>query len=168
MSAPIGVSAFDRAAPADAAALIAPCCASLRWNDELVRTRPHGSLERLVETSAAAISGLSWLDIEQALSAHPRIGERAAGSDRESAWSRQEQSAAAPPDAAVQAALGAGNVEYERRFGHVFLIFATGRTAAEVLSALRQRLGNAPEDEREVVREELRQIVQVRLEKLFR
>jgi 2-oxo-4-hydroxy-4-carboxy-5-ureidoimidazoline decarboxylase len=68
----------------------------------------------------------------------------------------------------VQAALRAGNIEYERRFGHVFLIFATGRTAAEVLAALRQRLGNAPEDEREVVREELLQIVQARLEKLFR
>jgi 2-oxo-4-hydroxy-4-carboxy-5-ureidoimidazoline decarboxylase len=168
VSAPIDVSVFDQVPPAEAAAMISPCCASLRWNDELVRTRPHGSLERLVEASAAAISGLSWLDIEQALTAHPRIGERAEGADREAAWSRQEQSAAATPEAPVQAALHAGNVEYERRFGHVFLIFATGRTAADVLAALRERLGNAPEAEREVVREELLQIVQLRLEKAFR
>jgi 2-oxo-4-hydroxy-4-carboxy-5-ureidoimidazoline decarboxylase len=168
MDARIEVSAFDDAPPAEAATMIAPCCASLRWNDELVRTRPHGSLAQIIEASDAAIAGLSWLDLEQALAAHPRIGDRAQGADRESGWSRQEQAAAATPEAATQAALRAGNAAYEQRFGHVFLIFATGKSAEQVLAALRQRLGNAPEAEHEVVREELRQIVQLRLEKMFR
>jgi 2-oxo-4-hydroxy-4-carboxy-5-ureidoimidazoline decarboxylase len=168
MDARIDVSAFDAAPPAEAAAMIAPCCASLRWNDELVRTRPHGSLGQIVEASDAAVAGLSWLDLEQALAAHPRIGDRAQGADRESGWSRQEQAASSTPEAATQAALRAGNAAYEQRFGHVFLIFATGKSAEQVLDALRRRLGNAPESEREVVREELRQIVQLRLEKMFR
>jgi 2-oxo-4-hydroxy-4-carboxy-5-ureidoimidazoline decarboxylase len=158
---------FDQAAPAEAAELIGPCCASLRWNDDLVRTRPHGSLTRMIEASDAAIAGLSWPDIEQALSAHPRIGERAGGAERESVWSREEQSAAATPEARIQAALHAGNLEYEQRFGHVFLICATGKTAEQVLAALRARLHNDPEDEHAVVRDELARIVQLRLAKAF-
>jgi 2-oxo-4-hydroxy-4-carboxy-5-ureidoimidazoline decarboxylase len=161
------VSEFDRAAPADAAGLIAACCASMRWNDELVRTRPHGSLTQLIEASDVAIAGLSWPDIEQALAAHPRIGDRAEGADRESAWSREEQAAAATPQERTQAALRAGNVEYEERFGHVFLICATGKTAEQVLAALTRRLRNAPEDEHDIVRGELSQIVALRLAKVF-
>jgi 2-oxo-4-hydroxy-4-carboxy-5-ureidoimidazoline decarboxylase len=164
----IEVSAFDQAAPAGAAAMLAPCCASLRWSDQLVHARPHGSLVRITEASDAAIAELEWSDIEQALAAHPRIGDRAQGTDRESAWSRQEQSAAATPATPTQDALLAGNIEYERRFGHVFLICATGRSAEDVLAALTGRLGNAAEAEREVVRGELRQIVQLRLTKTFR
>jgi 2-oxo-4-hydroxy-4-carboxy-5-ureidoimidazoline decarboxylase len=161
------VADFDQAAPAEAAEFVAPCCASRRWNDELVRTRPHGSLARLIEASDAAIARLSWSDVEQALSAHPRIGERAAGAERESVWSREEQSAAATPEAPAQAALNAGNLEYEQRFGHVFLICATGKTAEQVLAALRARLHNDPENEHAVVRDELAAIVKLRLAKAF-
>jgi 2-oxo-4-hydroxy-4-carboxy-5-ureidoimidazoline decarboxylase len=158
---------FDHAAPAEAAKLISPCCASLRWNDELVRSRPHGSLTQMMEASDTAMAGLSWPDIEQALSAHPRIGERAAGTERESEWSREEQSAASTPEARTQAALQAANLEYEHRFGHVFLICATGKTAEQVLAAVRGRLHNDPEDERAVVRDELAAIVKLRLAKAF-
>ncbi|MDT4963220.1 MAG: 2-oxo-4-hydroxy-4-carboxy-5-ureidoimidazoline decarboxylase [Pseudonocardiales bacterium] len=163
----VGLPGFDRATPDDAAALIAPCCASVRWIDELVARRPHGTLAGITDASDAAIADLSWSAIEQALGAHPRIGDRAKGADRESAWSRQEQSAAATPEASTQAALVAGNVEYERRFGHVFLICATGKSVEDVLAALTQRLGNSPEAEREIVRDELTQIVRLRLAKLF-
>jgi 2-oxo-4-hydroxy-4-carboxy-5-ureidoimidazoline decarboxylase len=89
-------------------------------------------------------------------------------SDRETSWSQQEQAAAAHAGADVQAALGAGNAEYEERFGHVFLICATGRSATEILSALHSRLGHDPAAEREVVRAELIQIVRLRLAKAFR
>jgi 2-oxo-4-hydroxy-4-carboxy-5-ureidoimidazoline decarboxylase len=163
----VGMPDFDRATPADAAALIAPCCASVRWIDALVARRPHGSLAAITDASDAAISGLTWSDIEQALAAHPRIGDRAQGADRESAWSRQEQSAAATPQASTHATLVAGNVEYERRFGHVFLICATGKSAEDVQTALTRRLDNAAEAEREIVRDELTQIVRLRLAKLF-
>lgn len=163
----VNVPDFDRSAPADAAGMIAPCCASTRWIEELVQRRPHGSLGEITGASDAAIADLEWSDIEQALAAHRRIGDRAKGVDRESAWSRQEQSAAATPATATQDALLAGNVEYERRFGHVFLICATGKSAEGVLEALTRRLDNSPEAEREVVRDELAQIVRLRLAKLF-
>jgi 2-oxo-4-hydroxy-4-carboxy-5-ureidoimidazoline decarboxylase len=163
----VGVLDFDRATPADAAALIAPCCASRRWIDELVGRRPHGSLAGITAASEAVLADVHWPDIEQALAAHPRIGDRAKGAGRESAWSRQEQSAAAAPEEATQEALRAGNVEYEQRFGHVFLICATGKSADGVLAALTRRLNNTPEREREIVRDELTQIVRLRLAKLF-
>jgi 2-oxo-4-hydroxy-4-carboxy-5-ureidoimidazoline decarboxylase len=99
------------------------------------------------------------------MSAHPRIGERAAGSGTEAGWSRQEQSAAATGDDALRERLRAGNAEYERRFGHVFLICATGLSAEQVVGALRERMGNDIDDEREVVRGELRKIADLRLAK---
>ena len=175
------VAELDRATARDAAGLLQPSCASTRWIERLVNGRPHGSLSRLAAASDAAIADLGWPDIEQALAAHPRIGDRAPGnaqeawggtqgaprSDRESSWSRQEQAAAAEAGAGVQAGLRAGNAEYEERFGHVFLICATGRSAGEILSALRGRLGNPPVAEHEVVRAELLQIVRLRLAKTF-
>jgi 2-oxo-4-hydroxy-4-carboxy-5-ureidoimidazoline decarboxylase len=163
----VGVPDFDHAAAPEAAAMIAPCCASLRWIEDLVLGRPHGTLAAITAASDAAIAELGWPGLEQALAAHPRIGERAQGADPESAWSRQEQSAAATPEQRTKEALRAGNVEYERRFGHVFLICATGKSGGDVLAALTRRLGNHPEAEREIVRDELTQIVRLRLAKVF-
>lgn len=164
----IEVRAFDRADVAAAAQVIAPCCASQRWIARLVASRPHCDLAGITSASDATVAELAWADLEQALAAHPRIGDRASGAERESAWSRQEQSAAAPPARRTRDALRAGNVEYERRFGHVFLICATGKSAADVLAALTQRLDNPRGAEREVVRDELRAIVRLRLAKTFR
>ena len=87
---------------------------------------------------------LRWPDIEEALAAHPRIGERTLAQRREDAWSRQEQSGAEKAEPDVEAALREGNAAYERRFNHVFLISATGLSAADMLAALRLRLANSP------------------------
>jgi 2-oxo-4-hydroxy-4-carboxy-5-ureidoimidazoline decarboxylase len=110
---------------------------------------------------------LSWDDILQALAAHPRIGERAAGAGREAAWSRAEQAGAGAATIETQEDLVVGNVAYEERFGYVFLICATGLSAEAMLFALRERLGNDPDSEREVVRVELNKIVDLRLGKAF-
>jgi 2-oxo-4-hydroxy-4-carboxy-5-ureidoimidazoline decarboxylase len=167
----VPVAALDRAPAADAAAMLRPACASTRWIRRLVDGRPYSSLDRLIAASDAAIGALSWPDIEEALAAHPRIGNRAptgAGDDREAAWSQQEQAGAAAATPDVQAALRAGNLAYETRFGHIFLIFATGQSATDMLAALRQRLSNEPGAEREIVRDELLRIVRLRLAKAFR
>ena len=102
------------------------------------------------------------------LASHPRIGERAAADSREGGWSRQEQSGAAGAAEQVRRELAAGNAAYEQRFGHVFLICATGLSAEAMLAALRSRLRNDPIAEREVVRGELVKIVRLRLAKAFR
>jgi len=89
------------------------------------------------------------------------------GGTRDGAWSRQEQAGVSDASADTLAALAAGNRTYEERFGQVFLICATGLSAAEMLTALRARLGNDADTEAKIVREELRKITGLRLRKLL-
>ncbi|WP_245919734.1 2-oxo-4-hydroxy-4-carboxy-5-ureidoimidazoline decarboxylase [Actinomadura mexicana] len=141
---------------------LAACCASRRWI-AAVAGRVYADPAALRAASRRALDELSWADVEEALAAHPRIGERMGGGAREARWSRREQAGAAGADADVQDALVAGNRAYEERFGHVFLIRASGRSALEMLAALRERLGNEPGAERDAVRRELAEIVDLRL-----
>ncbi|GAA1742574.1 2-oxo-4-hydroxy-4-carboxy-5-ureidoimidazoline decarboxylase [Luedemannella helvata] len=140
------------------------CCAVPEWAARVALGRPYPSVGSLTALGLEALADLSWDQVAQALAAHPRIGERAAGGSREAAWSRREQGDAA--EAPEAAALHEANVAYEERFGHVFLIFASGRTPAEMLAAARARLGNDEQTERRVVRAELARIVRLRLERL--
>jgi 2-oxo-4-hydroxy-4-carboxy-5-ureidoimidazoline decarboxylase len=166
----VPVADLDQATAATAAGLLRPSCASARWIERMVTGRPYGSRPALVAGSDAAIAALGWPDIQQALAAHPRIGappQGAAVGGREAAWSRQEQSGTRDAAADVQAGLQAGNAAYEEQFGHVFLICATGMSAASMLAALQARLGHDPATEREVVRDELTKIVRLRLARSF-
>ncbi|HLV73123.1 MAG TPA: 2-oxo-4-hydroxy-4-carboxy-5-ureidoimidazoline decarboxylase [Vulgatibacteraceae bacterium] len=144
---------------------LAACCASRRWL-AAVAALPGGDLGELRRTSRRVLDELDWADIEEALAAHPRIGERAGGDGREADWSRREQSGLDGAAAALRAAFAEGNRAYEERFGHVFLIRASGRSAREMLDELLRRLGNDAGTERREVRAELAEIVDLRLLKL--
>ena len=156
-------------APVTQAALdLGACCASAGWVRALIAGRPYAEVTSLVATSDRVFTRLTWPDLLEAVQAHPRIGERAAGGGREAGWSRQEQStAAASADETTALALAAANEAYERRFGFTFLICAAGKTASQILAALQDRVGNDPDAEREVVRAELAAIVRLRLERAF-
>ena len=186
-SGQVPVAELNEATVATAAGLLRPACASTRWIEQMVSGRPHGSLPALVAASDATIAALDWPDIEHALTAHPRTGDRLpdhgvpparedredrsarpAREDREVGWSRQEQSGTRDAGPDLQAGLRAGNAAYTERFGHVFLICATGMSAASMLAALQARLGHDPAIEREVVRDELTRIVRLRLARSFR
>ncbi len=136
------------------------CCASPVWAAAVIEGGPYPDAAAVQRAADTALTGLDWSEIEKALAAHPRIGERAAGQSQEARWSRGEQAAAG--DTSI---LAAANAEYERTFDRVFLINATGRSAGEILANLRARLGNDEDTERAVVREELRGIVRLRLGK---
>jgi OHCU decarboxylase len=148
-------SAFERE--------VLACCGSRAWAGALREARPFASFDALLEASDAAWAGLGREDRLEAFAAHPRIGERSG-----SAWSAQEQAGTASADPDVLRALAEGNEAYEERFGHVFLIDATGRGAREVLEELGRRLGNDPEAEREEAAEQQRRITRRRFEKLAR
>jgi 2-oxo-4-hydroxy-4-carboxy-5-ureidoimidazoline decarboxylase len=127
--------------------------------------RPYPDRDSIL---AAADVRLGWPDVLRGLSAHPRIGERAEGDSAEAAWSRREQSASVrSADPSTEAALAAANRAYEDRFGHVFLIFASGRSQGEILAAARERLGHDEVTERGIVAEQLRLIARLRLERLL-
>lgn len=158
------VEAFN-AMPADELAKeLLACCAAPAWGAAITAGRPYRDRQAVL---AAADQPLSWADVLIGLSAHPRIGERAQGDSTEAAWSRREQSAAADGDAATAAELIAANRAYEERFGHVFLIFASGRSRSEILAAARERLTNDEPTERAIVADQLRQIARLRLERLL-
>ncbi|MCP2339994.1 2-oxo-4-hydroxy-4-carboxy-5-ureidoimidazoline decarboxylase [Actinomadura rupiterrae] len=156
------------ALPEDAAeAELLTCCASRRWAAEVAAGRPYDDPAALAAASAKALDDLDWADVREALDAHPRIGDRAKGEGREARWSRGEQSGAASAADETKRLLLEGNRAYEERFGHVFLICATGRTAEEILADLRVRLGHDAETERSAVRAELAAITGLRLAKLI-
>jgi 2-oxo-4-hydroxy-4-carboxy-5-ureidoimidazoline decarboxylase len=140
------------------------CCSSARWAAEVVAGRPYATAGELLASSDAATAGLTPADLEQALAGHPRIGERRGDVDQQAA---SEQAGVLAADAATIQALAEGNEEYERRFGHIYLVCATGRDAADLLALLRERLGNDPETEWGVIRRELGKINQVRLTRLL-
>ncbi|MEU8238676.1 2-oxo-4-hydroxy-4-carboxy-5-ureidoimidazoline decarboxylase [Actinoplanes missouriensis] len=143
------------------------CLAAPSWAAAVVAKRPYPDRAAVLAAADAEARALSWDDVLLGLSAHPRIGERAAGESKEAAWSRAEQSAAAPADAAGKAALIEANQRYEEKFGHVFLIFASGRSRDEILRAARERLGNDEATERAIVAGELRKIALLRLERVL-
>jgi len=144
------------------------CCAAPAWGAAITAKRPYQSRADLLAAADAAARALSWDEVLAGLSAHPRIGERAAGESQEAAWSRREQSAAAQSaDETTRAALIEANRAYEEKFGHVFLIFASGRTQAEILAAARERLTNDEATERAIVADQLRLIASLRLERVL-
>jgi 2-oxo-4-hydroxy-4-carboxy-5-ureidoimidazoline decarboxylase len=138
--------------------------ASEAWADALLAARPFDTLDAMLDASDAIVAGLDESQIDAALSGHPRIGERAAGLDEESAArSASEQAAMATAGSDAQAAMTRANAAYERRFGRIYLVAAAGRSAEDLLSTLHRRLDNDPETELDEVRRELARITRLRL-----
>src|SRR4051794_26849542 len=128
------LDALNRASRQHAAEQLEACNASSRWVGEVLAHRPYPDTDSLLRTAEGAARRLEWSEVCAALAAHPRIGDRADGRSTEARWSRQEQSAVATSESGTRDALRAGNEEYERRFGHVFLIRAAGRSAEDMLA----------------------------------
>ncbi len=140
------------------------CCSSPAWAQRVAAGRPYAFAVRVFDAADRALAALTEADLDQALAGHPRIGDRPTAAH--SPASTREQSGLAGADAGVLAALADGNREYEARFGHVYLVCASGRSAAELLGLLRQRLRNDPVTEGAVMRAELGKINRLRLERL--
>jgi 2-oxo-4-hydroxy-4-carboxy-5-ureidoimidazoline decarboxylase len=140
--------------------LLLGCCAAPGWARRVTEGRPYGSVAGLLAAAGAAWAAREPGDLDAAMAGHPRIGER-----RLSGFSAQEQSGVGA-DRAAAAALADGNAAYERRFGHVFLICATGKGQAEILAELNRRMAHDPATEREVAAAEIGKINEIRLRKL--
>lgn len=152
----------------DAVRVILPCCGSTAWAQGMARSRPLPTEDALLVASDQVFRKLEAADWMEAFRSHPRIGESQtdpAASARSAAWSEQEQHTAANSAEAVKHALAEANHEYEQRFGHIFLVCATGRTAAEILEVLQLRLHNDAATELQEAAEQQRQITAVRLRK---
>jgi 2-oxo-4-hydroxy-4-carboxy-5-ureidoimidazoline decarboxylase len=152
---------FNQAEPDRVRALLTPCLAVPRWVDTVLAGRPYDNVRALLAAAEAA-TPLLPAEIHEAMAAHPRIGEKATGSSTRASWSHSEQSGV---DGTTAEKFRAANVDYEQRFGHIFLVCASGRSGEELLANLRDRLNNDPESELAVAGRELAKIARLRLEK---
>ncbi|WAH53367.1 2-oxo-4-hydroxy-4-carboxy-5-ureidoimidazoline decarboxylase [Pseudescherichia vulneris] len=160
----IALKHFNQLANDAAAALIAPCVAIPTWTAALVQGRPYADRPALLSAAREAAQAWGEAELAQALSAHPRIGEKPVGQQAHAALSRQEQGAVNASDAQLAQALSEGNARYEARFGRVFLIRAKGRSGEAILAALEQRLQNSDAQESAESLAQLREITLLRLE----
>ena len=166
----ITVAQLDTLPDAEAAFKLAACCGASAWVSGMLARRPFASRDQLFTASEEVARTLRDSDWLEAFAYHPRIGKRnsnAVVSTTAESWSIGEQSASATASTAVRAALADANAEYEERFGFIFIICASGRSADEILAALRERMDNEPGAEIFVAAREQQQITRLRLEKLI-
>ena len=161
----------------EAVATILPCCGSTAWARGMGARRPLADEAALLAAANETWRNLTPSEWLEAFQSHPRIGESRPSSleprsppvlsspDQSVKWSAQEQSNVADSDAAVKSALVDANREYERRFNRIFIVCATGKSAAEILEILRRRLKNDVETELHEAAEQQRQIMEIRLRK---
>ncbi|HEY8203672.1 MAG TPA: 2-oxo-4-hydroxy-4-carboxy-5-ureidoimidazoline decarboxylase [Pyrinomonadaceae bacterium] len=161
---------LNRLPPKQAEAEFLKCCGSTRWAKRMTEARPFEGLKSLLSKADEIWWSLgedNWLE---AFRAHPKIGEKKAAtaqSEQAQNWSAQEQSNAQLAAANTKVALAQGNREYEERFGFIFIICASGKSADEILASLKQRLANDPETEIRLAAEEQRKIAQLRLSRML-
>lgn len=146
------------------------CCGSREWARRMAAARPFADERTLLDAAAATWWGLGEADWREAFRSHPRIGERkaeAAQTSREQAWSAGEQAGMSTAAEATQRALAKGNRAYDERFGFIYIVCASGKSADEMLSILNRRLANDPATELREAAEEQGKITRLRLEKLL-
>jgi 2-oxo-4-hydroxy-4-carboxy-5-ureidoimidazoline decarboxylase len=155
-----GLARLNALPAGDAVGVLLGCCSAPGWARRVAGGRPYANLDDLLAGADAAWAARGPGELEAAMAGHPRIGERDL-----SAQSRQEQSAVGS-DAATIGALRDANAAYEARFGHVFLICATGRGPDDILAELNRRMAHDPATELEAAAAEIGKISALRLRKL--
>ena len=157
--------------PADeAVAGFAKCCGAKRWAETMTERRPFRGVEELTRTASYIWSSLSHDDWLEAFRSHPKIGEKKATetvSAQAQQWSGQEQSGVSDADRETIDSLGQLNREYEAKFGFIFIVCATGKSAGEMLAILRERLQNDAATELPIAAAEQAKITELRLKKLI-
>jgi 2-oxo-4-hydroxy-4-carboxy-5-ureidoimidazoline decarboxylase len=151
----------------EAGAALRACVDIDSWVHVLTAGRPYDDAAQLVATARAHAATWTPAEVEGALADHPRIGERPTGAGAAADHARREQSGLDPADADLAERLRAGNLAYEERFGRIYLVRAKGRSGAELLALLEDRLGNDPATEIAVTTEQLAEIALLRLSDLL-
>jgi OHCU decarboxylase len=144
------------------------CCGSTSWARSMSARRPLTNEEALLTASDEIWRSTSESDWMEAFRSHPRIGESRAAhpvAARSTSWSAEEQKNVSAAADTTKTALAEGNREYERRFGHIFIVCAAGKTGGEILEILRRRLQNDSATELQEAAEQQRQIIRLRLKR---
>ena len=147
---------------AEAREALLACCGARGWADRMLASRPFRDAAALHASAEAIWTSLTPADWLEAFSQHPRIGSNAAG------WSRQEQSGMSEAGHDTAETMRRANEEYQRKFGWIFIVYATGKSAEDMLTLLQQRLQNDPGEELQIAACEQSRIMHLRLDKLLK
>ena len=161
-----GLERLNALAQEEAESELLKCCGSTLWARRMTKERPFRDLQELLEKADAVWWALDEEDWLEAFSRHPKIGEKKserAQAEEASEWSEQEQSGTRSADEETRRELVALNREYLQKFGYIYIICATGKTADEMLAILKERLKNDASLEIRVAAEEQRRIMHLRL-----
>jgi 2-oxo-4-hydroxy-4-carboxy-5-ureidoimidazoline decarboxylase len=161
---------LNELAPDSAREELLKCCGSRRWADAVERSRPHSSIEQLIARANDMWWSLESDDWLEAFRSHPKIGEKKSAntvSTQSKEWSAQEQRGVQRAAAETVNKLALLNREYEKKFGFIFIVCATGKSSDEILSLLEQRLENDPTAELRIAAAEQAKITELRLRKLI-
>ncbi|HEY0728460.1 MAG TPA: 2-oxo-4-hydroxy-4-carboxy-5-ureidoimidazoline decarboxylase [Pyrinomonadaceae bacterium] len=156
--------------PEEARKELLKCCGATRWAETVERERPYASLEQLLARSNDVWWSLDEADWLEAFRSHPKIGERKAAnavSAQSQQWSAQEQQGFQNATHEAVEKLARLNVDYEKKFGFIFIVCATGKSTDEILALLEQRLPNNAAVELPIAAEEQAKITELRLRKLL-
>ncbi|MBL4824284.1 MAG: 2-oxo-4-hydroxy-4-carboxy-5-ureidoimidazoline decarboxylase [SAR324 cluster bacterium] len=145
------------------------CCGSTKWVENILAARPYSSVANLFELAEKIWLELSKDDYLEAFAAHPKIGqskipEKAKNTEK---WTRKEQAGMMSADAQTKIELLKESRNYEKKFGYIFIVFATGKSAIEMLDLLRLRMENSPEMELHIAAQEQNKITNLRLKKML-
>lgn len=146
------------------------CCAATRWAEAMSAARPFDNQDHLLTTASEIWRGLSQDDRLEAFSGHPRIGDLESLRDKfpsTKSWSEDEQAGAARASEEILNRLAEGNRRYEERFGYLFIVCASGKSASAMLALLEERLSNHPREESAIAAAEQEKITRLRLLKLL-
>ncbi|MFF8612773.1 2-oxo-4-hydroxy-4-carboxy-5-ureidoimidazoline decarboxylase [Streptomyces sp. NPDC015350] len=157
-----GLARFNTLADDEAITTLHEVCASAAWGRAILSRRPYATPQDLLLASDTATAELTPEDLAEAMAGHPPIGRPKPGDPASS----REQRGMAGASEELKAEMLELNLAYQERFGHVFLICATGATGEQMRDAVKSRIGNSPEQEREQVRTELGKINRIRLTRL--
>ncbi|MFD9486155.1 2-oxo-4-hydroxy-4-carboxy-5-ureidoimidazoline decarboxylase [Streptomyces sp. NPDC059991] len=157
-----GLARFNTSDDTTALAALHEVCASSVWGSKLLARRPYATADELFTAGDAAMAELTAADLEEAMAGHAPIGRPKPGDPA----SAREQRGMAGATEELKAEMLELNLAYQDRFGHVFLICATGATGEQMRDAMKARIGNTAEAEREIVRAELGKINRIRLTRL--
>jgi len=164
----VTLAEFNALPEADAQLALLDCCGSERWAARVASRRPYGNPEALHKAADSIWCNLGRDDWLEAFSHHPQIGEKpASGSDSARRWAEGEQAGARAVSEDVKARLARANRAYADKFGYIYIVCATGKSAEGILAILNQRLQNDPASELSIAAEQQRLITRIRLEKLL-
>ncbi len=164
------ITELNKLSQAQAQHTFMQCCTSSAWVERLVEARPFANENALKERANALWQSLEETDFLQAFEGHPQIGNvdtlRAKYANTKE-LAGNEQGLVKGANEEVLETLAQGNVDYLEKFGFIFIVCATGKSAKEMSDLLQARLPNTKEQEFVNAAEEQRKIFQLRIDKML-